>query len=116
MIVSLDCGVTVSERPQHELPQRNPFSTLDTCLHATRVVDRRRSIVGVRLCESKLEAIFPKVIDMVCGHERDIQTVIDTLHDVRPPRLFVHGVEFDLPYLDRCRMPSLASHMSERNV
>ena len=77
-------SATVSELFQHELTQRNPFAALDVCLRAIRVTNGRRSIDGVRLCENKLEAIFPKVINLLCDYQgSDPQTIINTVYDVR---------------------------------
>ena len=79
-------GATVSEPLQRELTQGNPLAVLGACLHVVRVAGDRRSITGVRLCESKLEEIFLNVMGTVCGHDRsDVQAVIDIVYDVRPP-------------------------------
>ena len=77
--------ITVTEPPQHELIQRNPFAALNTCLYAIRVAGSRPLVTGVRLCGCQLEAIFSRVVCMVYGHKgSDVQTVVDALYDVSP--------------------------------
>ena len=105
----------VSEPPQRALPQRNPLAALNACLRVVGVANGRRSILGFRLYESKLETVFMKVMDKVCGYKgSDAQTTIDTAYNVCPHPHPEHRLIY--LYSDRCSIPSPASRLSERDV
>ena len=75
----------ISEPFQYTLPQRDPFSALDTCTRLIRATDGRDSVVS-DLTKSRLVTIFPKVMDRVYRHKgSDSQTTINMVYSVRPP-------------------------------
>ena len=73
----------VSELFQRMLFQKSPFSALDSCTLLIKNSDNPRYLVS-RLDQSRLEAIFMKVMDMVYGHKSDSQKIVNMVYCVRP--------------------------------
>ena len=107
----------VSKLFQHALPQRDPFSTLETYTHLSRAADRRGSVVG-ELGKRRLVIIFPKVMDILYGHKgSDSQTIINMVYRVRPiPPPNYRLIDLRPNPLIRRSMPSPAPRLSESNA
>ena len=112
-------GTTASEFFQRTLPQRDPLSALETCTCLVRVADVRYSIVR-GLINSRLDAIFLKVMDMVYGYKgSDSQMLINMVYRVRPtspPPPPKHRLIYSVSLLIRRSMSSPTFRLSERNA